>query len=156
MECLHRLNANSGRPWIFKHFFQQDRLQDIFHNIMQDRFQNRITSPSNSLKLIKFKTYYIEPNPPLFFPPTNMQWSHNMVHSHFTLCLRARDYIKRLSQHPWYGLWMRVKGRHHYKVTALGSCVMWPLAANCRGSCGLGSWLLCSTTTSTSAESLKA
>ena len=45
-----------------------------------------------------------------------MQWSHNMVHSHFTLGLRARDYIKRLSQHPWYGLWMRVKGSHHYKV----------------------------------------
>ena len=52
-----------------------------------------------------------------------MQWSHNMIHSHFTLCLRARDYIKRLSQHPSYGLWMRVKGPHHYKVTALGSYV---------------------------------
>ena len=33
---------------------------------------------------------------------------------------------KRLSQHPWYGLWMRVKGPHHYKVTTLGSCVKWP------------------------------
>ena len=52
---------------------------------------------------------------------------HNMVHSHFTLCLRAHDYIKHLSQHPWYGLWMRVKGPHHYKVTVLGSCVKWPL-----------------------------
>ena len=50
-----------------------------------------------------------------------------MVHSHFTLCLRIRDYIKRLSQHPWYGLWMRVKGPHHYKVMALGLCVKWPL-----------------------------
>ena len=29
-------------------------------------------------------------------------------------------------QHPWYGLWMRVKGPHHYKVIALGSCVKWP------------------------------
>ena len=56
-----------------------------------------------------------------------MQWSHNMVHSHFTLCLRDQDYIKWLSQHPWYNLWMRVKGPHHYKVTALGSCVKWPL-----------------------------
>ena len=55
-----------------------------------------------------------------------MQWSRNMVHSHFTLCLRARDYIQRLSQHPWYGLWMRVKDPHHYKVMALGSCVKWP------------------------------
>ena len=53
-----------------------------------------------------------------------MQWSHNMVHSHFTLCLTVRDYIKRLSQHPWYNLWMRVKGPHHYMVTALGSCVI--------------------------------
>ena len=52
-----------------------------------------------------------------------MQWSRNMVHSHFTLCLRAQDYITWLSQHPWYGLWMRVKGPHHYKVTALGSRV---------------------------------
>ena len=43
-----------------------------------------------------------------------MQWSH----SHFTVCLRAHDYIKRLSQHPWYDLWMRVKGPH--KVTAIG------------------------------------
>ena len=45
--------------------------------------------------------------------------------SHFTLCLRALDYITRLSQHPWYyGSWMRVKGPHHYKATALdSSCV---------------------------------
>ena len=55
-----------------------------------------------------------------------MQWSRNMVYSHFTLCLRAHDYIKRLSQHPWYGFWMRVKDPHHYKVTALDSCVKWP------------------------------
>jgi hypothetical protein len=50
-----------------------------------------------------------------------------MIHSHFTLCLRACDYMKRLSQHPWYGLWMRVEGPHHYKVAALGSCLKWPL-----------------------------
>ena len=56
-----------------------------------------------------------------------MQWSRNMVHSHFTLCWRVCDYLKRLSQHPWYGLWMRIKGPHHYKVTALGSSVEWPL-----------------------------
>ena len=46
-----------------------------------------------------------------------------MVHFHFTLCFRARDYVKWLSQHPWYGLWMKVKGSHRSKVTALGSCV---------------------------------
>ena len=62
-----------------------------------------------------------------FFCQPNMRWSHNMIHSHFTLYLRAHDYKKRLSQHPWYGLWMRVKALHHYKVTALGSSVKWPL-----------------------------
>ena len=61
-----------------------------------------------------------------------MQWSRNMIHSHFTLCLRACDYIKRLFQHPGYGLWMRVKGPHHYKVVALGSCVKWPWVTNTR------------------------
>ena len=50
-----------------------------------------------------------------------------MVHSQFTLCLRACDYTKCLSQRPWYGLEMRVKGPHHYMVTALGSCVKWRL-----------------------------
>ena len=45
-----------------------------------------------------------------FSRPQNMQWSHNMVHSHVTLCSKARDYIKWLSQHPRYGLWMRVQG----------------------------------------------
>ena len=29
-----------------------------------------------------------------------MQWSRNTVHSHFTLCLRAHDYIKRLPPTP--------------------------------------------------------
>ena len=83
--------------------------------------------PSSSLKLVEFETYYMKPNPPLFFRQQNMQWSRNMVHSHFTLCLRVWDYVKRLPQHPWHGLWIRVKGPHHYKVTALGSCVKWPL-----------------------------
>jgi hypothetical protein len=64
---------------------------------------------------------------PSFFRQQNMQWSCNMVYSHFTLSLRTRDYIEWISQHPWYGLWMRVKGPHHYKVTALGSCMKWPL-----------------------------
>ena len=91
--------------------FQQDKFQDRFHNGFQYRFHVWQTPPSSSLKLVEFDTYYIKPNPPLCFC--------NMVHSHFTLCLRVREYLKRLSQHPWYGLWMRVKGPHHYKVTAL-------------------------------------
>jgi hypothetical protein len=98
-----------------------------FHSTFHYRFQNRQTPPTNYLK---YETYYIEPNSLLFFHQQDMQLSHKMVHSHFTVCLRARDYIKRLSQHPWYGLWMRVKGPHHYKVTALGSCVKWPLVGS--------------------------
>ena len=52
----------------------------------------------------------MKPNPPLLFRQQNMQWSRVMVHSHFTPCLRVRDYLERLFQHSWYGLWMRVKG----------------------------------------------
>ena len=117
---------------IFLIYFQHDKFHDgfqgEFHNRFQDIFQDRQTPPNSSLKLVDFETYYIKPNPRLLFRQQSMQWSHNMVHSHFTLCLRVRDYLKQLSQHPWYyGLWMRVKGPHHYKVTALGSCVKWPL-----------------------------
>ena len=39
---------------------------------------------------------------PSFFRQQNMQWSCNMVHSHFTPGVRAREYMKQLSQHPWY------------------------------------------------------
>ena len=98
-------------------------MQGIFHN----SFRDKQTPPSSSLKLVEFETSYIERTPPFFFRQQNMQWSCNMVHSHFTLCLRVHDYPKWLSQHPWYGLRMRVKGSHHYKVMALGSCVKWPL-----------------------------
>ena len=104
---------------------------DIFHDIFQGRFHNRFqdiqTPPRSSLKLVEFETYYIEPNPPLFFRQQNMHWSRNMVHSHFTLFLRVCNFIKQLYQIPWYGLGKRVMGPHHYKVTALGSCVKWPL-----------------------------
>ena len=63
---------------------------------------------------------------PSFYANNICNGPPHMVHSHCTLCLRFRNYLKRLSQHPWYGLWMRVKGPHHCKVTALGSCVKWP------------------------------
>ena len=105
---------------------RQAYLQDGVQGRFQNRFQDWQILPSSSLKLVEFETYYMKPNPPLFFRQQNMQWARNMVHSHFTLCLRFRDYLKRLSQHPWYGLWMRVKGPHHYKVTTLGLCVKWP------------------------------
>ena len=107
---------NSGMTYF------QDRLRNIFH----DRFQDRQAPPSNYLKLLEFETCYIKPNPPLFSTNKIYSGHAHMVHSHFTLCLRAHDYIKWLSQHPWYGLWMRVKGPHHYKVTTLGSCVKSP------------------------------
>ena len=98
----------------------------FMENFKIDSRRDIQTPPSKSFKLIEFETCYIEPNPPLFFRQQYMQWSGNMVHSHFTLCLGARDYMKRLSQHPWYSLWMRIKGSHHYRVTTLSSCVKWP------------------------------
>ena len=110
----------------FFNIFQHDRLQGIFHKRFQDRFQDRQRPPTYSLSLIEFEIYYIKPIPPLVFRQHNMQWSRNTVHSHFTLCLRTHDYIKQLSQHPWYGLWTRVEDPHHYMITALGSCVKWP------------------------------
>ena len=61
-------------------------------------FYNRQTPPRNSLKLIEFETCYNKRNPRLFFRQQNMQCSRFMVHSHFTLYLRARDYMKQLSQ----------------------------------------------------------
>ena len=42
---------------------------------------DRQTPPSNSLKLIEFKTHYIKPNPPLFFHQQNIQWS--ILTSHY-------------------------------------------------------------------------
>ena len=94
-------------------------------------FQDRQTPLSNSLKLVDFEIYYMKPNPPLHFRQQIMQWSHNMVHSHFILSLRVHDYLKRFPN--THGtLWMRVKGPHHYKVTALGFCVRWSLV--CRES----------------------
>ena len=53
--------------------FQHDIFEDILQGIFQNRFQERQTPPSNSLKLIEFETYYIKPNPSLFFRQQNMQ-----------------------------------------------------------------------------------
>jgi hypothetical protein len=72
-----------------EYFPQHDRVQDK----LQGKFQDRQTPPGNSLKLIEFETYCIKPTPPPFFHQPNMSWSRIMVHSHFTLCLRACDYI---------------------------------------------------------------
>ena len=94
--------ANFVRPWFFNIFFQHGIFKDKFQGIFQD-WQ---TPPSSSFKLVEFETYYIEPNLPLFVHQQSMQWSRNMVHSHFTLCLRVHHYLKRLSQHPWYSLWI--------------------------------------------------
>ena len=68
-----------------------------------------------------------------------MQWSRIMVHPHFTLSLRTCDYMKRLSQHPWYGLQLRINGPHRYKVAALGSGLKWPrVPYNDRGEPAVG------------------
>ena len=113
-------DANFERPWFFNVFLNKKLPQhDKFHN----RFQDWKIPPSSSLKLVEFETYYMKPNPPLFFRQQNMQWARNMVHSHFTLCLRFRDYLNGFPNTQWYNLWMRVKGSS-------------PLQ-------GHGSWLMC-------------
>ena len=66
-------------------FFQHDRFQDILQYIQ--------IPLNSSLKLVEIEIFYIKPYPPLFFHQQHMQWSCYMVHSHFTLCLRVRDYL---------------------------------------------------------------
>ena len=82
--------------FFFKFFSELDKFEGRFHN----KFQDWHIPPSSSLKLVEFETYYMKPNPPLFFRQQNMRWSRNMVHSHFTLCLRLCDYLKRLFPTP--------------------------------------------------------
>ena len=93
-------DAHFGRPWSFECFiFQRDKYHDKFQgkfhykieNRFHDKFHDRQTPPNRSLEWVEFETYYIQPNPPLFFHQQSMQWSRNMVHSHFTLCLRVCD-----------------------------------------------------------------
>jgi hypothetical protein len=55
-----------------------------------------------------------------------MQWSNNMVHSHFTLYLRTRDYIKRLLPTPMVRLLDESQGSSRVQGHGLGSCVKWP------------------------------
>ena len=73
----------------FLNISQLDNFQGEFHDIFHNRFHDMQTPPSSCLKLVEFETYYIEPNPPLFLRQQHMQWSRNMVHSHFTLCSRV-------------------------------------------------------------------
>ena len=72
---------------IFFNFFQHDKILDTLQGKFQSRVQDKQTPLGNYLKLIEFETYYFKPNPPLFSGQQNMQWSRNMVHSPFTLCL---------------------------------------------------------------------
>ena len=103
------------KSWTCNQLFIKKKSQYIF--------QDNQTPPSSSLKFVEFETCYIILNQILpSFSANNIcngpaTWS--ILTSHYVL--RTRDYIKRLS--PWYNLWMRVKGPHHYKVTALGLCV---------------------------------
>ena len=56
-----------------QHDWFQGRFQNVFHIRLKDRFHDRQTSPSSSLKLVEFETYYIKPNRPLLFRQQNMQ-----------------------------------------------------------------------------------
>ena len=110
---------------IFEHDRFQDKFQGRIYNRFYNRFHDRQTPPSSSLKLVDFETYCIKPNPPLLFHQQNMQWSRNMVHPHFTLCLRFHDYLNGFPNTHGTAFGWESKGPHHYKVTALGSCVKW-------------------------------
>jgi hypothetical protein len=61
-------DANSMRS--FNKEIQHHRFHDGLHGRFHNIFQDNQTPPSNSLKLIEFETYYIDPNPILFLPPT--------------------------------------------------------------------------------------
>ena len=106
-------NGNFGRPW--PSYFL---IFSLSSNIdFQDRFQDRQTPPSNSLRLIEFETYnYIKPNPSLFL-------RQQMVphHGPFSIHTMLEDpWLHKTtfpSQHPWYGLWMRVKGPHYWLMS---------------------------------------
>ena len=64
-------------------FYEQDKFQCIFYNRVQDIVRDRQTPPSSYLKLVEFETYYIQPNPPLFFPPT--KYAMVLQHGPFSL-----------------------------------------------------------------------
>jgi hypothetical protein len=72
--------------------------------------------------------YQTKPSP--LFPPTK----YAMVPQYGPFSLHTMlegPWLHRMAfPTPWYSLWMRVKGPHHYKVTALGSCVKWPLSVS--------------------------
>ena len=53
-----------------KKYSQHDKFQDGLQGTFQYRFHDKQTPTINYLKLIEFETYYIKPNPPLFFSPT--------------------------------------------------------------------------------------
>ena len=106
-DCPSSLHTRKGRPKGHKKTSWMKSPHGVLHGglwIRCHKCQDRQTPQSNYVILIEFETYYIKSNPLLFFCQQSMQRSCNMIHSHFTLSLRAHDYIKRLSQHPWYGL----------------------------------------------------
>ena len=83
-----------------------------------NRFQDWQIPPSSSLKLVEFETKYIKPNHPSSYANKicNGPATWSILTSHYAW--GSMTTLKRLSQHPCYGLWMRVKGPHHYKVTS--------------------------------------
>ena len=120
-------DANSGRPWFLKDFFQhdifQDRFRDRFYNKFQDRFQDRQTPPSSSLKLVEFEMNYIKPYPPLVFPPTK----YDMVPQ------RSPFSLHTMIEGPWL------------HKTAFPIPIVWPLDESQGFSPlqGHNSWLMC-------------
>ena len=87
-------DTNYGSP--IDYFFQQD----IFHDRFQDIFQDIQTPPSSVSQIGRVWDMLYQTKSSPLVPPTNYYWSWNMVHSHFTLCLRAFEYINMVVPTP--------------------------------------------------------
>ena len=120
------LDANSGRLWFF-FSFQHDKFQDKLQGRFQNRFQDIYPKHTNTTKKFSqidrvLRHIILNQVLPSFYANKicNGPATWSIITSHYAW---GPWLMKWLPQHPWYGLWMRVKGPHHYKVTALGSCV---------------------------------
>ena len=114
----------SGRPWFsFYCFFHHDNLRTYCR--ANSKTVSRTDKPpsSSSLKLVGFDTYYIEPNRPLFFPPT--EYAMVLQHGPFSL--------HTMFEGPWL------------RKTTFPTPMVRPLDESQESSPlqGHGSWLMC-------------
>ena len=85
-------NTNFGRPWLSLTFFP-NKIDCRTNCKAESNIDSRTNKHhhNDSLKLIEFETYYIKPNPPLFFLPTK----HAIVSRHGPFSLHT------MHEGPW-------------------------------------------------------